>query len=152
VASFKDTAGREWSITIDPWHIKFVHSKTGVHLGKLLDNKFAGLSELLGDPIALVDVIFALCSEQAAKLGISDEQFGRSLDGDCFEKASAAFQEAFICFCPSRLRQVLRAATVKAMATQDAATTKAMEKIAALDVSSLFATDSAESSASIPPG
>lgn len=152
MASFKDTAGREWTVAIDPWGIKQVRAKTGVHLGKLLEDKLAKYAELVSDPELLVDVIFVLCSEQAEKRNVTDEQFGRALGGDALEEATAAFVQAFSDFCPSRLRTILKAIHAKAATVQTAATAKALEAINQLDVFSISATALPASSESIPQG
>ena len=155
MASFRDSAGREWVVTINPWLMKQVRDRTGVHLGKLLDDQFAGYAALMGDVVQLVDVLFVLCAEQAAREGVTDEQFGRALAGDAVEAAAAAFEEAFADFCPSHLRRILRAMRAKGVEAQATATPRVMEVISKLDLGATFspsATTSGASSASTPPG
>ena len=152
MASFKDKHGREWTIVIDPWGIKQVLARTGFHLGKLFENKMAKYMELGSDPVLLVDVIFVLCSEQAEKAKVTDEQFGRSLDGDTFEAMVAAFEEAVSDFCPSHLRRIMKATRAKVAAGMEKTETEAMILLEKLDVFSPSATNSAESSESIRSG
>ncbi len=110
---FKDGAGREWSVSLDVFLVEQVATKTGVHIGQLLDNAAAGFIELLRDPVKFVRVLWVLCEEQGDKHGIKPEQFGRGLFGDPLEDAAGAFSEALADFCPRQQRMILRKLLVK---------------------------------------
>lgn len=77
--SFTDTAGRTWPVAITVADLKRVRQLAGIELGKLT---LQGLAELVADPATFADVIYVLVKDQADRLGVSDEQFGRSLSGD----------------------------------------------------------------------
>lgn len=100
-------------ITIHVSAVKRVRSLVEVDLYSLIDDGMAGLSKLLADPITLVDVIYALCKDDADKEGITDEDFGRAMWGDAIEHARDAFVEALVDFFPDPR---VRASLTKAFA------------------------------------
>ena len=106
---FVDNAGRTWVIQINVAAVKRVRGLLDVDLYKLVDDRFAGLKDLLSDPVALVDVIYVLCKSQADDAGISDEQFGEGFSGDTLNTASQAFLAELIDFFPDpRVRAGIR--------------------------------------------
>jgi hypothetical protein len=108
---FTDNAGRTWTIAIHVTAVKRCRALLSVDLYGLVDEGFVGFSKLLSDPIALVDVVYVLCKDEADKLGISDEDFGRSMAGDAIERASVAFVEELTDFFPDpRVRTGLKKA------------------------------------------
>ncbi|VTS03830.1 Uncharacterized protein OS=Isosphaera pallida (strain ATCC 43644 / DSM 9630 / IS1B) GN=Isop_2427 PE=4 SV=1 [Gemmata massiliana] len=150
--SFKDGAGRTWDVSIDAWLIKQVESRTGFKIGTLLDNNMVGFEELVKSPVLFVDVLFVLCGDQAAKFPVTEEQFFRGLTGDALEAAYEAFREAFISFCPSHQRKILRAVTEKAKSAQDLATERVLQKIESLDLLTEPSASTSSISASETPG
>lgn len=109
MTTFVDTAGRTWTVRVDVAAIKRVRSVAGVDLYGLVDDRFAGLGRLLGDPVPLVDVLYVLCRDAAERAGVTDEDFGRAMAGDVIERAANAFVEALIDFFPDpRVRAGLR--------------------------------------------
>ena len=108
--SFTDTKGQVWDIDITIGPARRVKSRLGVDLNTVIDNKAAGLVELLTDPYRLVDVLFVLCEAQAVQRQISDQDFADVIGGDVLEAAANAFVEALIDFFPhARIRANLRA-------------------------------------------
>jgi hypothetical protein len=87
---FKDSGGRTWTIAI---HVSAVRRCRAML-------RFEGLGKLLSDPCGLVDVLYVLCKDEADKLGVSDEDFGRGLGGDSLELATTAFLEELTDFFP----------------------------------------------------
>lgn len=138
MATFKDRTGREWVVEINPTAMRQVREETGVHLGTLLNDRMAGLAALMADPIALVDVLYVLCRDQAAHHKLSDADFGRQLDGDSYDAAADAFTESLANFSPPRLRKALLSLLAKEREYQTAAGQKAAAGIAAMDVSALI--------------
>jgi len=135
VRAFKDTAGRTWIISIHVSAIKRVRGLLGIDLYKLIDDKFKALGELLADPVQLIDVIYCLCKEEADKLGISDEEFGRAMGGDVIEHAANAFLEELTDFFPdARVRAALRTMVEKGKAASEAISNHAMEVMRSLTV------------------
>lgn len=100
--SFKDSAGREWTLTIDPVEIRRVRERTGVYLGLL-----SQFLELDDDVIKFVDVLWVLCEPQD-KNKVGQEAFQRSIVGDVCQDAKTALKEAFLFFCPTPVREAIR--------------------------------------------
>lgn len=99
--TFVDNAGRTWTIAINVWAIKRVRGLAGVDLYSLVDgSNFEALGKLLQDPISLVDVLFVLCKEEADRLNVSDEDFGRAMAGDSLSRATDAFLAEYTDFFP----------------------------------------------------
>ncbi|AMV29288.1 hypothetical protein VT84_33140 [Gemmata sp. SH-PL17] len=138
--TFRDNAGREWVVAIHVHAVEQVEARCDVRIGALLRDQLAGLFELLEDPVKFVRVLWVLVEEQATKVALTPEQFGRSLGGDALEAAWQAFVGALADFSPSRLRSRIRALVATTNADPSPAT------------SSGSVTNSPESSGSIPPG
>lgn len=132
--SFKDNTGREWIVVINVPQMRKVRAKLDIDLGKLLDNRMVPLNEIINDPVKLVDVVFVLCSEQAATLGITDEQFGAAMAGDALEDAVYAFCEALASFQPKQRREALRAVLKRGREISEKALERATASIEAIDV------------------
>lgn len=97
--TFKDNAGRMWTISIDIGTVKRVRSLLDVNL--VAKDFIQVLEEVLSDPVKLCDVIYVLCKPDADKQGISDEDFGRAMAGDAIEHAAIAFLDALADFTPN---------------------------------------------------
>jgi hypothetical protein len=111
VATFKDTKGREWTIAVNAFTAGDVKKRCGVDLFNLagVDGKFKPLTDLFGDVMMLVDVVFVLCQKQAEEASISDEEFGRSLAEDVILEARNALGNALVEGLPGKgRREVLR--------------------------------------------
>jgi len=106
MATFADTAGREWVIDIDVNALRRVRKRLDLKLMDVIGGET--LDRLADDPVLLVDMLYVLCQEQAERDGVSDEEFGRALRGDVLDAAVGAFLEALTDFCPSRKRDLLR--------------------------------------------
>lgn len=99
MAKFNDASGREWVFEITYTAIKRVRALAGVDL---LDVGKAGcLNRMLGDPVLLCDVLFALCKPQCERLAVSDEEFGRALRGDVLGSAYRAVADELVGFFQS---------------------------------------------------
>jgi hypothetical protein len=98
--TFNDNAGRTWTIAINVAMVKRVRGLVNVDLYTLVDDKLKPLGKLLSDPVQLVDVLYALCKDEAEKKNISDEDFGRALAGDAITHAADAFIEELVDFFP----------------------------------------------------
>jgi hypothetical protein len=99
--TFRDNAGRTWTVAVTVASIKRVRATAGVDLYGLVDDGFRGLAELLADPIRLVDVLYVLCQAEAERQGVTDEQFGEAMAGDAIDLATTAFLESFTEFFPA---------------------------------------------------
>jgi hypothetical protein len=104
--TFKDNAGRTWSLTLSVWTVKKVRDLLGVDLldlgGEPASAQKPGLLfRLIADPVLLVDVLYVVCKDQADGASVTDEQFGRAMGGDAIDAATKAFLEELADFTPS---------------------------------------------------
>ena len=125
MASFRDNSGREWHLEFTIPSARRIRKLLGVDVLNFEDC----LPRLSADPILLCDVLFLLVEEQAARLGVTDEQFGESLAGEALESACDAFVESLIHFFPPRRREVLKAMQQAAATLEQTLTGLAETKI-----------------------
>lgn len=126
--TFKDSAGREWSISVNVAAVKRVRTLAGVDLLGLLDPS-SGTAEKLSDPVTLGDVLYAAVQPQAERLGVTDEQFGESLAGDAIHDATQALIDEIVDFSPNprgraamqKVRDAARVVTDRALTMIEAA-------------------------------
>ena len=119
--TFRDTAGREWAITVDVNAIKRVMKAPIEYLGEplkvnlleLVDPDGELLKKVVAYPPLVCDIAYALCKPQADAQKVSDEDFGRAMAGDAIDAAATAFLEELACFFPKGRRDLLRKALAK---------------------------------------
>jgi len=112
--SFKDNAGRQWSVEINVAALKRVRGLTGEDLMQVIEGTL--IEKLIRDPVLLCDVVYAICKPDADSRSVSDEEFGKAMAGDAIEAATTAVLEELVGFCPSprdraNLGRVLQATT-----------------------------------------
>ncbi len=98
---FKDANGGEWSFELTAFEFKRTRDK----FGDLIDPDYC--YNKTRDAVFLVDLLFELVGEQAAKRGIDAAAFARLFKGDAVESARQAFLEEYVAFFPSRARERL---------------------------------------------
>jgi len=153
--TFKDNAGRTWSVSVDVDAIRRVRTALKVNL---TSTDFAAvLEQLLSDPVLLCDVLYVICKPEADRQKISDEDFGRSMAGDAIEHATAAFLEELANFTPNprdraRVQRVIRAMWDLAEKTRDVAERNLEAEIAKVMTSGPTSGGSPDSSGSTPAG
>ena len=123
---FADAAGRKWSLSFTAADLTAIREGTGLTVGKMALDK---LAEELSDPEQLVAVLWVLVEDQAAKVGLTPEQFARGLDGDAMEAATLGFWRAWADFCPPHPRRLILGMVDKMLEDQRAAVDKAMETL-----------------------
>jgi len=138
--TFKDSAGRSWTISITVDAIKRVMGSLCVNLSELHAGEPPLIVRLEADAVLLFDVIFQLVAPQAASVGVSAEQFATSIDSQSVGPAATAFWEELADFFQS-----LRPA-IKQMIDDIRGLTAASEPVSGDSSTSLPA-----SPASIPP-
>jgi hypothetical protein len=100
VRTFKDKAGRAWTVSLDIDAVRRVRSALKVNL---ISADFAQvLQDLLSDPVLLCDVIFVICKPEADRQNVADVDFGRAMAGDAIEQATTALLEELADFTPNR--------------------------------------------------
>ena len=108
--TFKDNAGRTWTVSITVDAIKRVRGLLDVDLLEVVGGKL--IDRLITDPVLLCDIVYAVCKPEADAQSVSDEDFGRAMSGDAIEHATTALLEELVSFSPSprdraNLKQVL---------------------------------------------
>jgi len=110
MSRFTDTAGRDWIVAVNVFSIKRVRVALEIDLTQVYDADGTDiLTRLANDPVALVDVLYVLCRDQAVERDLSDEDFARAVAGDVIDQATGAFVEAMIHFFPHRQSRPLAA-------------------------------------------
>ncbi|MBR4884709.1 MAG: hypothetical protein IKZ33_05280 [Lentisphaeria bacterium] len=66
------------------------------------------LDRLSDDPVLLVDTLYAVCKPDADAKGLTDEDFGRSFDGDSLISAAHALLDGIVDFFPEAKRRMFR--------------------------------------------
>ncbi len=117
--TFRDNAGRTWSVCLNISAIKRVRDLAGVDLLEAVGGRL--LEKLTTDPVLLCDVLYAVCRDEAENKSVSDEDFGCALAGDAVEHATTALLEELVDFFPQARRQVLGKALEKMKALQERA-------------------------------
>ena len=118
--TFKDNAGRTWTISLTVAAVKRVRDLAKLDLLDLANGRV--FERLVADPVTLCDALYAACKPQADAEGVTDEQFGEAMAGDAIEHASKALVEELIQFFPNARE---RAALSRVVQTMDAAMDRA---------------------------
>lgn len=151
MATFRDTNGREWHLSITVRSLRLVREATGFELAKLLDDGLRRLNEVATDPELLCRVLFVLVGDQAAKHKIDADTFADGIAGDALAEAFDAFLQAFADFCPSQRRALLTTLAEKNKEQAATATAAALEALRG-GTASTSPSGSPASSASTPTG
>jgi hypothetical protein len=135
--SFKDTAGLSWSVSVNVGSIKRVRTMADVDLLAIADGKM--IDRLYQDPIALVDVLWAICQPEVVQRQTTPEQFATAIAGDVLDDATTALVEDLRDFFPKSRRAVLGQVILKIQEGSARATELATAKIAGMDIAGIVA-------------
>lgn len=102
-AMFIDEEKREWSLRLDYSLVRSIRKRLGIDLADLKGQGEA-LAKMADNIELLVNTIYLIVEPQCQAKGITDEDFGRGLAGDAFERARLALLEAIINFTPPQDR------------------------------------------------
>jgi hypothetical protein len=110
--TFKDKNGTLWRIELNVGSAKRVKADCGVNLIDIVtvgDNNVETtvFERLAGDIELLINVLFSLCSAQAASSGIDAEKFAELFTGETVELATDALINEIINFSPPIRRKML---------------------------------------------
>lgn len=130
--TFKDNQGRDWDVQINVDTIKRVRGLLDVDLLDAVGGDI--LERLVGDPVMLCDVLYAVCKPEAEEHGVSDEEFGRGMAGQAIDSATEALLEELTDFFPSRTRRLLKQALKKMNELQDVLLKEAQNKLESGDL------------------
>lgn len=122
--SFKDLNGRQWIVQIN--YSARQRVKALVNLDLFDPSVFDRLGD---DPGLILEVLYAVCQEQAEKDSIRLEQFADAIAGDPLDAAQEALTEALFDFFPQRRREALRKMYAAAKQMQEKALQLIEQKI-----------------------
>ena len=114
--TFKDNAGRMWSVTLNVLQMKRIRAHLGIDLVNVITLDAGGkvqvdlVDRIASDPCLLVDILWVCVGDEAKAAGVTDEEFGRSLAGDSIDEATAAFLDELVDFFPGAKRLFLKKA------------------------------------------
>ena len=135
--TFRDNAGRTWTIALNIGSFKRVLGMTKLDL---LGDPGEAVARMSRDGMALCDVVYAIIKPEADTQGVSDEQFGEAMGGEPMRLATDALMEELSDFF-QRYRPDLGnvvAATLKKIKQVDPAAARlAMAKLDGLDIEAL---------------
>ncbi len=97
---FTDSQGRKWEVAVNVWTLKRVRDLVRVDLLEIADGKT--LRDIVGDDYRVCDIAYALCKREADQRCVTDEDFGRALDGGAIRGATNAIAEELLDFFRSR--------------------------------------------------
>ena len=122
---FKDRHDKAWELSVNVATIKSCRDLLKVDL---MDIEAFG--KIAYDDVALVDVLYLMCREQADKQGVSDEEFGRSMHGESIGAGWDALIEDLSDFFRSpQKRETMRKALEKVRAIEARAQQMAAERL-----------------------
>ena len=112
MSTFKDNAGRTWSVTLNVLQMKRIRAQLGIDLVNVIALDSGGKVKTdLVDRIASDPCLLWVCvGDEAKAAGVTDEEFGRSLAGDSIDEATAAFLDELVDFFPGAKRLFLKKA------------------------------------------
>ena len=114
--TFKDNAGRTWSVTLNVLQMKRIRAHLGIDLVNVITLDAGGkvkvdlVDRIANDPCLLVDILWVCVEDEAKAAGVTDEEFGRSLAGESIEEATRAFLDELVDFFPGAQRLFLKKA------------------------------------------
>ena len=114
--TFKDNAGRTWSVTLNVLQMKRIRAHLGIDLVNVITLDAGGkvkvdlVDRIANDPCLLVDILWVCVEDEAKAAGVTDEEFGRSLAGESIEEATRAFLDELVDFFPGAKRLFLKKA------------------------------------------
>lgn len=94
--TFTDIHGRKWTVGVTVNTVKRVKSRLGIDMITDPDQFLKQIQDI----IALCDILYVVCQDEANPLGINDELFGGSLAGPVIKEAKNALIEAYLAFFP----------------------------------------------------
>ena len=151
--TFKDNAGRTWTVSVDVAAVKRARSLAGVDMLDLTGT----MSRIEKDPVVVCDTLWAIVKPQADHAGVDEESFLSSLAGDCIEAAARALLAELVDFSPNhRERAALRvvldrtwAATDKRLDLMEASLPRLVEQLER-EIGTAGPTNSGDSSSGSP--
>ncbi|MCA9072401.1 MAG: hypothetical protein KDA84_25930 [Planctomycetaceae bacterium] len=114
---FTDGKNREWELEITVDSARRIKEQLEFDIVALKDGE--ALTNLLNDPVKIVDTLWLLLEEQANEAGIDSSKFSRGFFGDALERATDALVSCMIDFFPGKRRAILQKMWSQAKAIQE---------------------------------
>lgn len=102
----KDTKGREWSFRFTALTVRDIVTATGLD-SKALTGEKSLLVQVGQDEALLLQCLWITIKPQAAKLGVTEEEWLESLDNDAIQSATEEWMQAYINFSHPARRDLL---------------------------------------------
>jgi len=109
--TFKDNAGRDWTVAINVDVVQRVRDLLKLDLLGVLDGELT--QKLIDDPVLLCNVVYVVCKPEADAKNVKDTDFGRAMAGDAIDAATTTLLEELVDFFPKSRRGLLATALRK---------------------------------------
>jgi len=120
--TFKDSAGRQYGLTLHAGKSIEIERDHGINLRNTLDGQL--FDKIDADDSLFVALLFELASESATEQGIKPEEFAKALNGDALEAGRKAMLECIVDFSRPGVRPALRTILEKSELVQTLGTKK----------------------------
>jgi len=137
VKTFKDAAGRTWTLSITIGTAMRVKDKLEVHLLRPDEGRPPLLTRLALDEMFLAEVLCCLLEDQFEAHKVTERDVQMAFDGETLLAAQTALYDELASFFLSRGRRHVTKAVRKQQAVIEKATALAETKIDAIDVDQL---------------
>lgn len=108
MATFKDTKGETWTLTITVGKAMKLKDELGLDVQTLMDKNSVTLERMLSDSWKIVEILALLLSDQFENRGLSDQEFFERIEGSTIDDATIAFLEAVADSLPKLKRRPMR--------------------------------------------
>jgi len=100
MATFKDSTGNEWDVSLTVLVTERVHEEHHIDIHELLEDKCKGFIDLEQPRNAgkFLRLIYAIVQPQAKDRGVDQTAFMNAMDGESIESAWEVFRSAFVGF------------------------------------------------------
>lgn len=126
-ATFSDTAGRVWTVSISVGTVTRVRSMMSVDLMEAIEGDL--VPKLMNDVVLLCNVLYCVCKPEADARGVSDVQFGEAMGGDALGAGEEALLEALTFFSHPSRRDAFRKTWQKTKAVRSQAAALACKRL-----------------------
>ncbi|MBX3444255.1 MAG: hypothetical protein KF774_17770 [Planctomyces sp.] len=130
MATFRDAAGDEWTLSVTVGLIRRVQAATGHKLLELVEDGSPLLRAIEADELVAFDLLAAAVASQRDAAGVSVDQFAERLNEQALTDGFRALLEATIDFFPEPKRRPLRTAMRRSYEALDRLQAELLERAA----------------------